>query len=53
MNKELVTVLGAVCEGFEMLDAMHLDLYKDALKTATAALEQLEDIESKLLRKQK
>lgn len=53
MNKELVRVLGAVCDGFEQMDAMHIDLYKDTLKTAATALEQLEDIESKLLRKQK
>lgn len=53
MNKELVRVLGAVCDGFEQMDAMHIDLYKDTLKTAATALGQLEDIESKLLRKQK
>lgn len=53
MNKELVKVLGAVCDGFEQMDALYIDLYKDALKSAKEGLEKLDDIEGKLLRKQR
>ena len=53
MNKELVKVLGAVCDGFEQMDALYIDLYKDALKSAIEGLEKLDDIEGKLLRKQR
>ena len=53
MNKELVKVLGAVCDGFEQMDTLYIDLYKDALKSAKEGLEKLDDIEGKLLRKQR
>jgi len=53
MSKECMTVLTAVCDGFEQLDVHHTDMYKDVLKSQTEAFNKLSEIEAKLLRKQK